>query len=321
MKRLGSFLTLLFFVTSFVLALLTGCTANQQDRWLRTTVDWHRYWVGLTPKVIKVGDIDFSFLEGGVAEGEILLMVHGYSASKDSWNLLSDQLTESYRILQVDLPGHGGTRAPKDFDYDLENQAEALHAFIEAMGLQRVHLLGNSMGGAVAMLYADRHPERLKTLILVDSAGVKSPKQSPFEEALEKGQNPLIVQDDASFQGMMELIMYNPPYVPWPYRPAIIRGAQSRVELNKKIFEDMMATGKRLQSQGKVEQLLSTLTVPTLILWGREDDVLDVSSVPVLQRYLPYSEVRIFDQVGHVPMAEVPKKTAQEVVRFVQAWK
>jgi abhydrolase domain-containing protein 6 len=312
---------------------LMGCTAKQQDDWLRKTVEWNRDWIGLMPKAIQVDDIDFSFLEGGPLTAstpdsdlhqkstQVLVMVHGYGASKDSWNLLSKELIGQYRLIQVDLPGHGATQTPEEFNYDLERQAMALYTFVKALRLDRFHLLGNSMGGAVGLLFAAKFPERLKSLILIDSAGVQAESKSPFEQALAKGENPLIVTDDASFQRMMELIMHDPPYIPWPYRPAIIRGSVSRIDLNKRIFADMMATKERLEGAESVRRLLSSIYTPTLILWGQQDQVLDVSSVQVFEQYLPYSRHRIFQNVGHVPMVEVPDQTALEVVQFVQTWR
>ena len=320
------------FVCLLVLFSYLGCTAKQQDRLLTKSIEWHRHWVGLVPMKMAVGEFDFSFLQGGVAldkntftkvqsNPEVIVMVHGYGSSKDSWNLLSAELIEQYHLIQVDLPGHGGTKAPDEFDFDLEDQAAALKQFIEALGLSRVHLIGNSMGGAVGLLCAWQYPERFKSLILISSAGAYSIDSSPFEEKLSQGENPLIVKDDASFNRMMEWVMYDPPYIPWPYRPAIVRGARSRLEINQKIFDEMLATRERLAQDPGLEFVLSQVAVPTLLLWGKEDKILDVSSVDVFRQFMPYTEYRIFEEVGHAPMAEVPKLTAEEVVQFVQYWK
>lgn len=309
-----------------------GCTAKQQDRLLTKSIEWHRHWVGLIPMKVAVDEFDFSFLRGGVAlennkfskeqlNPEVIIMVHGYGSSKDSWNLLSAEIVGRYHLIQVDLPGHGGTKAPDGFDFDLENQAFALKQFIGALGLPRVHLIGNSMGGAVGLLCAWQYPELFKSLILISSAGAYSINSSPFEEVLSQGKNPLIVKDDASFKRMMEWVMYDPPYIPWPFRPAIVRGAQSRREINQKIFDEMLETRKRLEHDPGLEFVLSKVSVPTLLLWGKEDKILDVSSVDVFRQYMPYTEYHIFEKVGHAPMAEAPGLTAEEVVQFVQHWK
>src|SRR3546814_19009731 len=99
-------------------------------------------------------------------------MVHGIGADKDNWAQIAPFLRGTGRLIALDLPGFGDSGKPTDGDYSIVAQAERLGQFLDALKLPRAHFAGNSMGGAVVLEFAHRHPERVQSLWLLDPAGV-----------------------------------------------------------------------------------------------------------------------------------------------------
>src|SRR5688572_28862600 len=110
------------------------------------------------------------YYDGGA--GEPVVLVHGFAGMKENWLQLARELS-SRRVVMPDLPGWGESERRDGEDYRVEAQVDRLAAFLDALSLERVDLVGHSMGGHIAGLFAARHPERVKTLTLVSTAGVR----------------------------------------------------------------------------------------------------------------------------------------------------
>ena len=250
-------------------------------------------------------------------EGPVMLLLHGFSANKDTWIQFAAELPENYRLIVPDLAGHGDTPAPKGEDYNLIRQAERLNQLMANLNISKFHIAGNSMGGAISAIYASLYPQQVSSLTLIDAAGVDAPNQSEYMAALAEGKNPLIATDEASFEFRMDFVMSKAPPLPWPLRPALMRKTLARQQLNEDIFEDMMATRKQLEDTGFEARLSEAVTMPTLIIWGDEDRVLDVSAVEVFKQKIPHAQVKIYEGIGHLPMVEIPEETAILYSEFV----
>lgn len=293
-----------------------GCTNTQQDALYHKVVNMGRNVAGFELRTTDVGDVQMSYLERP-GNGPVVLLVHGFSANKDTWLRFTADLPEDWHVIAPDLAGHGDTPAPTDGDYGLVHQAERLHALMAKVGASKFHIAGNSMGGAISAIYATLYPEQVASLILIDAAGVDAPHPSDFIKGLADGKNPLIATDEASFENRWNLVMAKPPVLPWPLRPALIRDTIRRAAINREIFADMLATRDTLEANHFEEQLTEKAKMPALILWGEKDQVLDVSMVDVFKQKLPQAQVKIFPGVGHVPMMEIPQETADAVSQFI----
>lgn len=296
--------------------LTTGCTANQQDALYHKVVELGRDAAGFEVKNLLTTDVNMTYMERA-GSGPVVLMVHGFSANKDTWLKLAMELPADYRLIAPDLAGHGQTPAPDNNSYDLVDQAERLHALMQKLGVSRFHIAGNSMGGAISAIYATQYPDEIQSLILIDSAGVDAPQPSEFIQGLAQGNNPLIATDEESFETRWNLVMHKPPMLPWPLRPALVRDTVARADINKEIFDDMLATRERLLNINFEQQLQDKVHMPAMILWGEQDQVLDVSMVDVFKEKLPQAEVKILKDIGHVPMMESPVETATVMSQFI----
>ena len=302
--------------------LFTGCTANQQDSIFDSAINLARESVGFEVKSIIAKDVTLTYMErpSSLENAESIVLLHGFSANKDNWIRFTKALDEKYHVIAVDLAGHGDSEKSLTTNYGLIEQAQRLDALIVSLGIEQFHIAGNSMGGAISAIYSLDQPDKIKSLTLIDAAGIDGDNPSEYYQALAEGNNPLIATDEASFDFRMNFTMSQPPLLPWPLYPAFVRKTLARAELNGKIFSDMMATKKQLLDMGFHQSIQATIAqhnVPTLIMWGKEDRVLDVSAAAAFKEIIPTAKVHIFEGVGHLPMVEIPNESAEVYQQFL----
>ncbi|PVZ71965.1 alpha/beta fold hydrolase [Pelagibaculum spongiae] len=307
--------------------LFTGCTSNQQDSLFDSAVSFARSSVDLEVKTALAGDVTLTYMERPstlTENAETVLLLHGFSANKDNWIRFTDALDEKYHVIAVDLAGHGDSEKSLTTNYGLVKQAERLDALMTGLGIETFHIAGNSMGGAISTIFSFNYPTKVKSLTLIDAAGVDGDTPSEYYQALAKGTNPLIATDEESFEFRMDFTMSQPPILPWPLRPALFRKTMARVDINKKIFSDMIETKQHLIESNFQQSMQTTFAehkLPTLIMWGKEDRVLDVSAVAAFKQLMPAATVHIFDGVGHLPMVEIPNESAKVYQDFLASIK
>ncbi len=311
---------LLFRITllAALAAVLTGCSAAQQDKLLLRVTEIGREQAALQLHSAQIDDITMTYLERP-GTGPAVMLVHGFSANKDTWLRFAAELPADYRIIAPDLAGHGDSSAPLNGNYNLLRQAERLHALAAHLNLQRFHILGSSMGGAISAIYASQHPDQIASLTLMNAAGVDAPEPSEYMQALAEGRNPLIATDEDSFEYRWDFLMSRPPLLPWPLRPALVRDTLKRQAINEAIFAGMLATREQLADSDFDQQLTAKVTMPVLIIWGAEDRVLDVSAAAAFKQRLPQAETEIYQGIGHLPMFENPQESAGRYQRFISA--
>jgi pimeloyl-ACP methyl ester carboxylesterase len=274
-----------------------------------------RQVAGLSNEQVMVGDLSIHYYQGGPADAETILMIHGFGANKDNWVRFAKFFTKRYQVIALDLPGFGDSSKP-DASYDVGTQAERVAAFVKTLGLSKVHVVGNSMGGHIAALYAARHPEQVQSLALFDNAGVTSPKKSELYEMLERGDpNPLVARDAESFAKLVSFVFVQPPSVPANVRRYMAEQASARSAQNDKVFSHLRERYIPLEPE------LPKIQAATLLLWGDEDRVLDVSSIEVMKPLLKKPTVVIMKDCGHVPMIERPEETAEHYQAFLDSVK
>jgi pimeloyl-ACP methyl ester carboxylesterase len=265
---------------------------------------------GLVKKNITVGDQNIVYLEGGSGP-ETLVLVHGFGADKDNWVKISKFLS-GYHLIIPDLPGFGESAKSGMAEYDGISQAQRLDKFFSAIGLSRFCIGGNSMGGYIAGIYSIKYPKRVKALMLLNNLGVKTPVKSVVLQSIERGINPLLINSRDDFYGFYKLLFAEEPYTPGPIKRFIADKAVKSRELNEKIFKDLM------KEPVMFEQHFREFTMPVLIIWGDKDQLIDVSSVKVLENGIKNHTTHILKECGHLPMVERPEETAGYIKSFIQ---
>ena len=259
-------------------------------------------------KSVTVDGRTWPYLEGGDPSKPTLVMVHGFGADKDHWTFYAPWLTKDYRLIAPDLPGFGENDRDGELPFDVGSQAARLKGFLDALGIDRPHLGGNSMGGWIALRFAIDYPNALRTLTLMNNAGILGADESELQKlAADRDYNPLVIANLEDADRLIAFVVRKPTFVPARLKPVIYADALKHRDLLDKIFwtiaDEMEA--KPLNDE------LHKVTVPTLIIWGRHDKLIDVSCVAVLEKGIADSRSHIFEHIAHVPMIEDPKATAE----------
>lgn len=304
MRRVLAVLTLLAAVLLVALALhpalaLQGEFARQ--RWL----------AGAREQASTAAGHRIVHLEAG--RGATLVLLHGFTGSKENWLPLMRRLAPSHRVLAPDLPGWGDSTRLADADYGYAAQAERLAAWLPKVAEGPVVLVGHSMGGGIAALLAARHPRAVSRLVLMDAGGVRY-RDNDFGRAVLAGENPFAVRDRASLQRYLGTVFDQPPWVPWPADRALIarRIADAR-------FEDAVldAIGRGQDAFLPVQEA-TRIAVPTLLLWCEGDRVIDASAAALYRDAVHGSTVRLLQGCNHMPMMERPDETAAVLEEFLR---
>jgi len=247
------------------------------------------------------------YLEGG--SGAPLVLVHGFGADKDNFTRVARFLTPHYRVIAPDLVGFGESAHRTDVDYHYAAQAERLHAFVQALGLQRIDLGGNSMGGGIAMSYAAQYPNEVASLWLIDCAGIaEAPPSEPAKTGTTTGQTAPGIYGGRHIPAFRNAGKSDPPYIPGSVMDVLARERIANQALEKQVFGQIATDSVSASVKG--------LATPTLILWGEEDRALSVGTVPILKTLLPNAQAVVMPHVGHAPMIERPKESAEDYLRF-----
>ena len=265
---------------------------------------------GLRRESITVDGHQIFYLVGG--DGPPLVLLHGFGADKNHWPQAVRNLTKHFRVYAPDLPGFGESTQLTEARYTGFDQVGRLRLFVEALGLGKIHIGGNSMGGYIAGLYATRYRDHVETLWLLAPAGVLSAERSDLMKLLDTGENPLLIDSPNTYDKLIRLCFTQAPYVPGPFKRCICAiGIENRA-FHEKLFADMTSDPQPL------EELLTGSTVPTLILWGDEDRILHPSGASLLAASMTNAKVHIMDKMGHVPMLERPVETESLYMEFHQ---
>lgn len=276
-----------------------------------------RRLAGLRLRSVEVDGSSWNFLEGGPASGEVLLLLHGFGGDKDNWTLYAKYFTRRFRVIIPDLPGFGDSERDSEADYTIAAQTERLREFILTLGLDRSHIAGNSMGGYLALKFALKFPEKVLTLGLLNSAGVIGTNRSELELAAERGESLLTVNTMEEFRNLIALITQRWVPVPGFVRRVLCTEAVRHHNFLEQIF---WALTDEIRSQPLNDQLQRVAT-PTLIIWGRQDRVIDVSCAEVLGAAIPTNRCVVLENTGHIPMIERPARTAASHLEFIDAYR
>ena len=257
---------------------------------------------------VDVAGHHIAYLIGG--EGDVLVLLHGFAADKDNWTRIAKDLTPHFQVIAPDLPGFGDSSREPKARYAFGDQVANVHAFVQALNLKTFHVGGNSMGGAIAGLYAARHPDMVKSIWLLAPGGVDTAEPSELMGLLGQGDNPLLVHTAADFERLLDFVFVETPRIPGPIVVYLTEQAIAQRPFNEKIFQDFIASPASLESEAQKIQ------APTLITWGDQDRLLHVSGAAILDALIPDSRVVIMKNVGHIPMIERPHESAQQFLRF-----
>jgi abhydrolase domain-containing protein 6 len=270
-----------------------------------------RWLAGAREVQVDVDDGRIVQLEAG--SGPALVLLHGFTGTKENWLALMPLLATHHRVVAPDLPGWGESTRTEAADYGYAAQAERLAAWLATLGDAPVILVGHSMGGGIAAVIAARHPERVSRLVLMDAGGALF-RENAFGLAVLRGENPFGVHDRASLDRYLGTVFESPPYVPWPADAALIARRVKDAEFENTVLDRIGRGPDAFLPAAEATRVRQ----PTLLLWCRNDRVIDASAADVYRAAIPQSKTVLLDGCNHMPMIETPETTALALEEFLR---
>jgi pimeloyl-ACP methyl ester carboxylesterase len=257
----------------------------------------------------------------GKQDGRALVLIHGSNASLHTWEPWVKRLGSDYRIISLDLPGHGLTGTHPGGKYDYPVFVSVVNEVMEKLLVPRAIIAGNSMGGGTAWMFALTHPERVDGLILVDAAGAPRWEATQVPIGFRLARTPVINQlmKIITPRSVFEKSLQGSVSVQSVVTPATV---DRYWELNR-YPGNREASLQRFSyahnNHPATKEQLAKIKAPVLILWGEEDKLIPVSSARWFAEALPGSKSIIYPKVGHIPMEEVPDQSAADVKAWIGA--
>lgn len=249
----------------------------------------------------------------------VIVLVHGFTGAKENWLPLMRELAPHHRLIAPDLPGWGDSERLDAADYGAAAQAERLAQFLHA--LPRIVgadgppalLVGHSMGGQIAGLFAARHPDVVDRLVLMSASGVLF-KENAFGRGVQAGENPFGVDSRADLHRYLKIVFAQPPFVPWPFDEALVHRRRVDAAFEQVVLDDIGRGTNAFALQAE----LPAIRAQVLLLWGRDDQVIDHSAAGIFQAGLARSQTVLLNACGHMPMMERSADTAAALKDFLR---
>jgi pimeloyl-ACP methyl ester carboxylesterase len=286
-----------------------GYGVEQRSEWL--DVDWRQHLYSTTVHGARI-----NYAEMG--DGPPVILIHGLSGCWQNWLENIPHLARRHRVVALDLPGFGESELPQD-EISIPGYGRFVDAFLGQIGVERAALIGNSMGGFIAAEVAISHPSRVEKLVLVSAAGLMRVGNARLT-ALERAAR-LFHPATAAVLARRDYLVRRPKL-----RRRILYGIvryPDRIE-PELVYEVASGAGKpgfldALNAITKYDfaDRLPDVSVPTLIVWGRNDMIVPVSGAYEYERLIPNTRLEIFEDTGHVPMLERPARFNQLVEEFL----
>tara|TARA_B100001939_G_C16901099_1_gene600018 strand:- start:607 stop:1446 length:840 start_codon:yes stop_codon:yes gene_type:complete len=263
-------------------------------------------------KFINVDGLDVHYRDEG--KGEVLLLIHGTFSSLHTYDEWTNILKDHFRVIRLDLPGFGITGPSMDNKYSIELFIEFILSFLNAIKIKKFHIAGNSLGGWMSWELALICPDRIKKMVLLNSAGYINDRNYPL---------PFVIAQTPFLRNAFSFIPR-----------AIVRRFLRQVFCDQTVITELMVNRyyDLIHREGNLDAFvkiansyfiqnthnLNKIHLPVLIMWGNKDRWISPNHAQYFHREIPKSKLLIYENVGHVPMEEIPEKSALDVISFLK---
>ncbi|HEV2176150.1 MAG TPA: alpha/beta fold hydrolase [Terriglobia bacterium] len=258
---------------------------------------------GVRSRHVQLGSCRVHYLVAGA--GRPLVLVHGLGGSADDWGLMLPALVRhGFRVYAIDLPGYGQSDRP-DVDYSIAYETDALRQFFDSQRIAQASLGGWSMGGWVALKFTLAHPERVRRVVVYDSAGIRFPLSF----------NPVLFhpRTSAEFRQFMRLLSPKPIHFP----QFVVRDFLRQFRKDGWVVDRALASMQT--GQDFLDGKLRGIHAPVLIVWGKQDALIPLWCGEEMHREMPQSILAEFNGCGHLAPVECRDRVVPETIRFLEA--
>lgn len=280
--------------------------ARTGQRWLlqarrrETRVDGHR----------------MVYLEKGApaAGRPTVVLLHGFAAMKENWALWLPLLPRHWHVLVPDLPGFGESDYRAETSYRFETQALRLRDWLMTLSLDRIHLVGSSMGGAIAAILAHRLEPHAHSLTLLNSAGIPEHAGVDIDAPFKSDRDGVLIPRDwAGVYRLFNSVGNGKPHLMGVAMTGLLGpDLLNRTEALAHIFADMVADGLA------PARYLGNSQIPLQVQWGDRDVITPTRCVDYFRTATPHADIHLFRGIGHLPMLEAPDRSAKALISFVE---
>jgi pimeloyl-ACP methyl ester carboxylesterase len=255
-----------------------------------------------------------AYVDMGASSGPALVLIHGYTDNARDWVPMLPYLSKRYRVILVDLRGHGQSSKPEccytriDFAYDIK-------LLLDSLGVRKADIVGHSLGSIVGQTFAEFWPERTAHLVLIASTGGSPPG---------KPQKPRQFDFAAEIRKLKEPIEADSPFMiawwdsPTPVDPEFIRRQRKDAAgIPLRVWLAVLDQGLPANPYVDLQSTLPRLKAPTLLIWGSKDPIMEEDMRQSLRDGLPGARVKIFEGLGHNPFWEDPRAVAEVINAFL----
>ena len=251
---------------------------------------------------LDVAGVRLHLRDTGPRTAPAVVLLHGFGASLQTWDAWAQDLQRGHRVVRYDMPGFGLTGADPSGDYTDARSIAVLLAVMDQLRIARADIVGNSMGGRIAWMFAALHPERVDKLVLVSPDGFASP-------GIEYGVAPKVPLMMQALPYVLPSFMLRASLAPAYVNPDVLTP-----ELFNRYRDMMLAPGVRRAIVQRMGQqvledpvpLLKRIEAPTLLMWGEKDGMIPFANSADYLRALPHATLAALPGIGHLPQEEAP---------------
>jgi pimeloyl-ACP methyl ester carboxylesterase len=265
-------------------------------------------------QLIEVEGSRIHMRDTGNPQGPAILFIHGFGASLHTWEDWSKELEKDFRVIRFDLPGFGLSGSDQKLNYSDERSSQIILGLLDTLKVQKINVVGNSIGGRIAWYFTAMHPERVEKLVLISPDGFKSP-----------GMNYNKAPEIPSYLSMINYIF--PKFV---FREnlefAYFNQSVLTYQLFDRYYELALYPGNRQAMIDRMRQtvlkdpapFLKKIHCPVLLLWGGRDGMIPVQNAQDYLTLIPQAELQVLPNIGHLPQEEDPQKSLPYLLQFLK---
>jgi pimeloyl-ACP methyl ester carboxylesterase len=254
--------------------------------------------------------------------GTPVILVHGFTSNLFTWRFNTEELAKEFAVSALDLPGFGYSDKPLDFDYTLDGYADFIVSFMDAMKIRKAVLVGNSMGGGISLTTTLNYPDRVDKLVLVDSMGYpRGPDEKHFLPFALMGIPTLgEILMSFNYRFVVEQSLKGGPYYDNSFVTDDVVDAYYDVYKTENAQKTPLLVIRNILSTEPLgEDVIKGVDVPTLIIWGENDNLIPARDAEYFARDIADSKAIVIPEAGHMPheeKAELVNSLISDFVKF-----